>query len=73
MRCIPTEEGCSILQDIHLGVCGSHTGARILVGKEYSTTGKHDTFLSDFIFLGTEQYNYDISLSTGTEEYSLNR
>jgi hypothetical protein len=40
MRCIPMEEGCSIFQDIHLGVCGNHTGARILVGKAYSTIGK---------------------------------
>jgi hypothetical protein len=35
MRCVPTEEGCAILQDIHLGVCGNHTGVRILVGKAY--------------------------------------
>jgi hypothetical protein len=35
MRCIPTEEGVSILQDIHSGVCGSHVGARTLVGKAY--------------------------------------
>jgi hypothetical protein len=35
MRCIPTEERCSILQDIHSGVCGSHAGARTLVGKAY--------------------------------------
>jgi hypothetical protein len=27
MRCILLEEGCSILQDIHSGICGSHVGA----------------------------------------------
>jgi hypothetical protein len=32
------------------------------------TTGKHDTFLGDFIFLGTEEYNWTIFLSTGIEE-----
>jgi hypothetical protein len=35
MCCIPLEEGCSILQDIHSGNFGSHTGARTLVGKMY--------------------------------------
>jgi hypothetical protein len=35
MRCIPTEEGCSILQDIHSGVCGSKVGEGTLVGKTY--------------------------------------
>jgi ribonuclease HI len=35
MRCILPEEGCSILQDIHSGICGTHVGARTLVGKTY--------------------------------------
>jgi hypothetical protein len=35
MRCIPTEKGWSILQDIHSGVCISHTGGQTLVGKAY--------------------------------------
>jgi hypothetical protein len=35
MRCIPTEEGYSILQDIHSGICGSHTGAQTLMDKVY--------------------------------------
>jgi hypothetical protein len=35
MKCITPDEGCAILQDIHVGICGSHTGARSLVGKPY--------------------------------------
>jgi hypothetical protein len=27
MKWITPDEGCSILQDIHAGVCGSHAGA----------------------------------------------
>jgi hypothetical protein len=41
--------------------------------RQYVSIGKHDTFLSDFIFLGIEEYNCDIFLGTGTEEYNLNR
>jgi hypothetical protein len=33
MKFITPDEGCSILQDIHVGVCDSHAGARSLVGK----------------------------------------
>jgi hypothetical protein len=33
MKCITLDEGCAILQDIHGGICDSHTGARSLVGK----------------------------------------
>jgi hypothetical protein len=32
---IKPDEGCAILQDIHTGICGSHTGARSLVGNAY--------------------------------------
>jgi hypothetical protein len=35
MKCITPDEGCAILQDIHIGICGSHMGARSLVGKAY--------------------------------------
>jgi hypothetical protein len=35
MRCITPEEGYSILQDIHSGICGSHAGACTHVGKAY--------------------------------------
>jgi hypothetical protein len=35
MKCITPDEGCAILQDIHTGICGSHVGARSLVGKTY--------------------------------------
>jgi hypothetical protein len=35
MKCITRDEGCAILQDIHAEFCGSHMGARPLVGKTY--------------------------------------
>jgi hypothetical protein len=35
MKCITPDEGCSILQDIHAGVCGGHGSARLLVDKTY--------------------------------------
>jgi hypothetical protein len=35
MKCITLDEGCAILQDVHVGICGNHTGARTLMGKAY--------------------------------------
>jgi hypothetical protein len=35
MKCITADEGCAVLQDIHAGICGSHAGARSLIGKTY--------------------------------------
>jgi transposase InsO family protein len=35
MKCVTLDEGCAILQDIHVGTCGSHVGARSLMGKAY--------------------------------------
>jgi hypothetical protein len=35
MKCITPDEGCAILQNIHIGICGSHVGARSLMGKPY--------------------------------------
>jgi hypothetical protein len=47
MRCIPPEEGYSILQDIHSGICGNHAGARTLVGKAYRQGSYWPTTVSD--------------------------
>jgi hypothetical protein len=33
MKCITPDEGCDILQDIHVGICDCHVGARLIVGK----------------------------------------
>jgi hypothetical protein len=33
MKCVCTEEGKEILQEIHEGVCGNHVASRKLVGK----------------------------------------
>jgi hypothetical protein len=35
MKCITPDKGCAILQDILVGICASHAGARSLVGKTY--------------------------------------
>jgi hypothetical protein len=35
MKCISPDEGCTILHDIHVGICGNHVGARSLIGKTY--------------------------------------
>jgi hypothetical protein len=35
MKCITPEEEQIVLQEIHRGVCGSHVGAKSLVGKTY--------------------------------------
>jgi hypothetical protein len=35
MKCITLDEGCAVLQGIHIGICGSHMGARSFVGKAY--------------------------------------
>src|SRR5438132_930935 len=35
MRCIPKEDGRSLLKEIHSGICGNHAASRTLVGKAY--------------------------------------
>jgi hypothetical protein len=35
MKCITPDDAGAILQDIHLGICGSHADARSLMGKTY--------------------------------------
>jgi hypothetical protein len=32
---ITPDEGCAILQDIHVGICGSHVDGRSIMGKAY--------------------------------------
>ena len=34
-RCVSSEEGCIILNDIHSGDCGHHVGSRSLVSKAF--------------------------------------
>jgi hypothetical protein len=33
LKCVSPEEGNYILQEIHEGICGSHSGARVLAHK----------------------------------------
>jgi hypothetical protein len=47
MKCITPDEGCAILQDIHTEICGSHAGARSLVGKAYRQGFFWPTVVSD--------------------------
>jgi hypothetical protein len=47
MQCILLDEGCIILQDIHSGVYGSHTGTHTLVGKAYMQGFYWPTIVSD--------------------------
>jgi hypothetical protein len=47
MKCITLDEGCVILQDIHARICGSHAGARLLVGKTYRQGFYWPTTVSD--------------------------
>jgi hypothetical protein len=42
-----TDEGCAILQDIHVGICVSHAGACSLVGKMYMQEFYSPTVVSD--------------------------
>jgi hypothetical protein len=48
MKCISREEDTQLLQDIHSGVCGSHSSWRSIIGKAFShgfywPTTKYDT------------------------------
>jgi hypothetical protein len=47
MKCVHTEEGREILQEIHEGVCGNHVASRILVGKAFRSSFYWPTALSD--------------------------
>jgi hypothetical protein len=47
MKCITPDEGCAILQDIHIGICGSHSDARSLVGQAYQLGFFWPTVVSD--------------------------
>jgi hypothetical protein len=35
MKCISREEGIELLEDVHKGVCGSHSSWRSIVGKAF--------------------------------------
>jgi hypothetical protein len=48
MKCISREEGIQLLQDIHSGICGSHSSWCSVIGKAfrhdfYCPTGKDVT------------------------------
>jgi hypothetical protein len=47
MKCITPDEGCAILQDIHVRICGSHIGARSFLGKAYRQGFFWPTTVSD--------------------------
>ena len=35
LRCVPTEEGRQLLEDVHSGECGHHSSSRTLAGKVF--------------------------------------
>jgi hypothetical protein len=47
MKCITPGEGCTILKDIHVGICISHAGARSLIGKAHRQRFFWPTTVSD--------------------------
>jgi hypothetical protein len=47
MKCVSTEEGKEILQEIHEGVCGNHAASRTLVGKAFRSGFYWPTALPD--------------------------
>jgi hypothetical protein len=47
MKCITPNEECTILQDIHVGISGSDTGARSLMGMAYRQGFIWPTVVSD--------------------------
>jgi hypothetical protein len=47
MKCVSTEEGKQILQEIHEGVCGNHTASRTLVGKAFRSSFDWPTARAD--------------------------
>jgi hypothetical protein len=47
MKCVPTQEGKDILEEIHKGVCGNHTSSRMLVSKAFRRAFSWPTALGD--------------------------
>jgi hypothetical protein len=47
MKCVSTEEGKEILQEIHKGMCGNYTASRTLVGKVFRSGFYWPTALAD--------------------------
>jgi hypothetical protein len=66
MRCITPDEGCVILQDIHARICGSHMGARLLIGKTNRQGFFWPTVVSDAdsLVVGVKVVNFLLSKNT---------
>jgi hypothetical protein len=47
MKCVSTEEGKEILQEIHKGVCGNHVASRTLVRKAFRSSFYWPTALAN--------------------------
>jgi hypothetical protein len=47
IKCVPTEEGKDILQEIHNGACGNHPASRTLVRKAFKSGFYRPTVLAD--------------------------
>jgi hypothetical protein len=47
LKCVSSEKGKEILEEIHLGCCGNHTASRTLVGKAFCSGFYWPTALKD--------------------------
>jgi hypothetical protein len=47
LKCVSTEKGKEILDEIHSGCCGNHTASRTLVGKAFRSGFYWPTALKD--------------------------
>jgi hypothetical protein len=58
MKCVSTEEGKEILQEIHEGMCGNHVYSRTLVSKAFQSGFYWPTALADAKALISRCTNY---------------
>ncbi|KAL0416776.1 UNVERIFIED_CONTAM: hypothetical protein Slati_3509500 [Sesamum latifolium] len=75
LRCLSTEEGIHILQEIHSGCCGAHVGTRILANKALRAGYFWPTMKQDAIRLVSKQWGIDIvgpfPLAAGQRKFLL--
>jgi hypothetical protein len=66
MKCITPDKGCAILQDIHAGICGSHVGARSLMGKAYRQGFFWPTVVldADSLLVGVKVVSFSLTRNT---------
>ncbi|KAL0394052.1 UNVERIFIED_CONTAM: Gag-Pol polyprotein [Sesamum latifolium] len=72
LRCLSTEEGIHILQEIHSGCCGAHVGTRILANKALRAGYFWPTMKQDAIRLTMgDRYVGPFPLAVGQRKFLL--